>query len=94
MGVQVETISPGDGKFFFKLYLYVYMSPVSTYCELLRFLIYEYFFVILGYTFPKQGQTVVVHYTGLYRKNYVISSCYANIIFVFWCRYLNQWNQV
>lgn len=65
MGVQVETISPGDGK--------------STFCHFKgecgsRNRIIDNSFatltpskpgvLFLGQTFPKTGQTVVVHYTG------------------------------
>lgn len=48
MGVQVESVSPGDGK-----------SVCSLYICFLNFC-----FVFIGQTFPKTGQTVVVHYTG------------------------------
>ena len=59
MGVRKETISPGDGKDFSpQVLLYnifgKFVHPsYNTLC-------FEY----AGSTFPKTGQTVVVHYTG------------------------------
>ena len=48
MGVDVDTIKPGDG-----------MSLVFTVC-----ILFNVFCSIVGKTFPKKGQTVVAHYTG------------------------------
>lgn len=49
MGVQVDSISPGDGKLFERITRMCHSGKMNYFA---------------GQTFPKTGQTVVVHYTG------------------------------
>lgn len=61
MGVDVETIKPGDGK--------LCSDPTSFSVDLLQYvhrLKRISSFSTAGKTFPKAGQTVVVHYTGTF----------------------------
>lgn len=59
MGVQVETIRPGDGKDFHSKFCSVSVS-VGIFYRVLSHL----GFSVSGKTFPKRGNTVAVHYVG------------------------------
>lgn len=61
MGVDVDTVSPGDGTYIIMTTIYnasrynlIFLNCFSS-CR----------FTFLGTTYPKPGQTVVVHYTGM-----------------------------
>uniref|UniRef100_A0A493T234 Uncharacterized protein n=1 Tax=Anas platyrhynchos platyrhynchos TaxID=8840 RepID=A0A493T234_ANAPP len=77
MGVHVETIAPGDGESvpgdFYGFFFYFYspfFSPFSARCSGVwcryraRLADGVCVFLPVGRTFPKRGQTCVVHYTG------------------------------
>ena len=57
MGVDVETIIAGDGK--------PGMFRVVQFVGLGSIIVLIIVFIFAGKTFPKKGQTVVVHYTGM-----------------------------
>lgn len=60
MGVEIETITPGDGK-----------TRACAQIERRRACLFEYpslYGFFTGRTFPKKGQTCVVHYVGEFFK--------------------------
>lgn len=65
MGVQIETITPGDGEDSFILIAINRQRNVVFYVFLKKIAFLNTFFPqFLGKTFPKKGQTVTVHYVG------------------------------
>lgn len=69
MGVEIESISAGDGEYE-KLYnsIYICLSFTCLYINPTNIILPSHLMICcglwIGQTYPKSGQTVVVHYTG------------------------------
>lgn len=63
MGVQIESISPGDGECLLLRDFPLVIHLIARLAWLL-FDVGDLWTYFAGQTFPKTGQTVVVHYTG------------------------------
>lgn len=71
MGVKVETVTPGDGKANSYAGKHVYCGHLDVFMPSYKqkhpiISVYQapLWFVSTGRTFPKKGQTCVVHYVG------------------------------
>lgn len=100
MGVEIETITPGDGKVIPSFFYCFSFSITIIWSQRLpcKVICYECGLPALwwhiswsphaaftGRTFPKKGQTCVVHYVGELNLGRLSCLCRITCIFVFYC---------
>lgn len=85
MGVEIETITPGDGKInlirllSFKVAYYYKLHAFNSIILLLCLCSSR--IACTGRTFPKKGQTVVVHYVGELNFRFSFGGC-TDVVFL------------